>query len=259
MYFLSAPEKKVKTIYLITGVILFLSLTIPARFAFAQEVEQERKAFTGTVGLTHKGVSHIPSFTLGKPAVIFNMSVGKRKLVFEPRLQFSTRGKPWAFLFRLRYRMLQTERFRLGVVLSPVLSFITSSVTEDDVQRDAIEARRFIGGQILSDYSLTKNLNAGMHYLYSRGIEESTFRNMHFISFTTRLSNIEAFDGWAVTLNSQVYYLRIDEKSGAYFSPSAVLAKRGFPFSLSAMINRAFRTDVPGDTFLWSASVIYSY
>ncbi|MXW64621.1 MAG: hypothetical protein F4Z69_07325 [Bacteroidetes bacterium SB0668_bin_1] len=155
--------------------------------------------------------------------------------------------------------MLQTERFRLGVVLSPVLSFITSSVTEDDVQRDAIEARRFIGGQVLSDYSLAKNLNAGMHYLYSRGIEESTFRNMHFIRFTTRLSNIAVLDEWTVTLNSQVYYLRIDEKEGAYFSPSAVLAKRGFPFSLSAMINRAFRTDVPGDTFLWSASVIYSY
>ena len=248
-----------KPTYLITGAILFLSLTVSARFAFAQEVEQERKAFTGTVSLTHKGVSHIPSFTLGKPAVMFNMSIGKRKLAFEPQLRFSTRGKPWAFMFRLRYRMLQTDRFRLGVVLSPVLSFITSSVTEDDVQRDAIEARRFIGGQILSDYSLTKNLNIGMHYLYSRGIEESTFRNMNFISFTTRLSNVEVFDAWTVTLNSQVYHLIIDEKSGTYFSPSAVLAKRGFPLSLSAMINRAFRTDVPGDTFLWSASVIYSY
>ncbi len=252
-----------KITYSIAGAALFLSFILPARFAFAQEVEQERKAFTGTVGLTNKGVSHIPNFTLGKPAVLFNMSVGKRKLTFEPLLRFSTRGKPWAFMFRWQYRMLQTDRFRLRVVLSPVLSFITSSVTETEDEegdpRDAIIARRFIGGQILPDYSLTKNLNIGMTYLYSRGIEESTFRNMNFIGFTTRLSNVGGLDAWTVNLNSQVYYLRIDEKSGTYFSPSAVLAKRGFPFSLSAMINKAFRTDLPGDDFLWSASVIYSY
>lgn len=248
-----------KTTCLIAGAILLLSLTMPARFAFAQEVEQERKAFAGTVGLTNKGVSHIPSFTLGKPAVLFNMRIGKRKSTFEPQLRFSARGKPWAFMFRWRYQMLQTDKFRLGVVLSPVLSFITSSVTEDGDPRDAIIARRFIGGQIQPEYSLTKNLSTGMLFLYSRGIEESTFRNMNFISFITRLSNMEVSDEWTVALNLQVYYLRIDEKRGTYFSPSAVLAKRGFPLALSAMLNRAFRTNLPGDDFLWSASVIYSY
>ena len=250
-----------KTTYPIAGAILFLSLTMPARFAFAQEVEQERKAFTGTVGITNKGVSQIPNFTLGKPAVQFYTRIGKRKLTFEPELRFSTTGKPWDFVFRWQYRMLQTDKFRLRVALNSVLNFVTSSVTEDEdnVQRDAIIARRFIGGQILPEYSLTKNLNIGMLFLYARGIEESTLRNLNFIVFTTRLSNIDVFDAWTVTLNSQVYYLRIDEMRGTYFSPSAVLVKRDFPLSLSAMINKSLHTDVPGDDFLWSASVIYSY
>ena len=268
-----------KTTYSIAGAILFLSFILPARFAFSQEVEQERKAFAGTVGITNKGVSQIPNFTLGKPAVQFYTRIGKRKLTFEPELRFATTGKPWDFVFRWQYRMLQTDKFRLRVALNSVLNFVTSSVTEtedeDNVQRDAIIARRFIGGQILPEYSLTKNLNIGMLFLYARGIEKSTLRNLNFIVFTTRLSNIDVFDAWTVTLNSQVYYLRIDERidekiderideridemSGTYFSSSAVLAKRGFPFSLSAMINKSLHTDISGDDFLWSASVIYSY
>ena len=245
---------------LIAGAILSLSLTVaPARFAFAQEVEEERKAFAGTVGITNKGISQIPNFTLGKPAVQFDMRIGKGKFTFDPELRFATTGKPWDFVFRWQYRMLQTDKFRLRVALNSVLNFVTSSITEDGDLRDGIEARRFIGGQILPEYSLTKNLNIGMLFLYARGIEESTLRNLNFIVFTTGLSNIDVFDAWTVALNAQVYYLRIDEMSGTYFSPSAVLAKRGFPFSLSAMINKSLHTDIPGDDFLWSASVIYSY
>ena len=248
-----------KTTCLIAGAILFLSLTLSARFAFAQEVEQERKAFAGRVGLTNKGVSQIPNFTLGKPAVQFDMRIGKGKLTFDPELRFATTGKPWDFVFRLQYRVLQTDRFRLRAALNSVLNFVTSSVTEDGDPRDAIEARRFIGGQILPEYSLTKNLNIGMLFLYARGIEESTLDNLNFIVFTAGLSNIEVSDEWTVALNSQVYYLRIDDTSGTYFSPSAVLAKRGLPFSLSVMINKSLHTEIEGDSFLWSASVIYSY
>ena len=150
------------------------------------------------------------------------MRIGKGKFTFDPELRFATTGKPWDFVFRWQYRVLQTDKFRLRAALNSVLNFVTSSVTEDGDPRDAIEARRFIGGQILPEYSLTKNLNIGLLFLYARGIEESTLDNLNFIVFTAGLSDIEVSDEWTVALNSQVYYLKIDEKSGTYFSPSAV-------------------------------------
>ena len=259
-----------KTTYPIAGAILFLSFILPARFALAQEVEQERKAFEGTIGITNKGVSQIPNFTLGKPAIQSYTRIGKGKFTFEPELRFATTGRPWDFVFRWQYRMMQTDKFRLRVALNSVLNFVTSTVTEtedeDKVPRDAIIARRFVGGQVLPEYSLTKNLSVGLLVLYARGIEKTTLRNLNFIVFNTALSNIDVFDGWTVALNSQVYYLGIedmddmvDDESGTYFSSHAVLAKRGLPFSLSAMINKSLHTEISGDDFLWGASVIYSY
>lgn len=43
------------------------------------------------------------------------------------------------------------------------------------------------------------------------------------------------------------------------FSPSAVLSSKGLPLSLSALVNKSLHTNIEGDPFIWSASVIYSY
>ncbi len=242
-----------------TILLLFLALASSVRVARAQETGQAAKSFSGNIHLTNKGISQIPNFTLGKPAVQLDVRIGKRKLTFEPELRFATTGKPWDFVFRWQYRMLQTDKFRLRAALNSVLNFVTSSITEDGDPRDAIIARRFVGAQILPEYSVTKDLSIGGLYLYARGIEENTLRNLNFIVLNTRLSNIDVFDGWTVALNAQLYRLIIDGEGGTYFSPSAVLAKKDFPISLSGLVNISLETEISGDPFLWSMSAIYSY
>lgn len=239
--------------------VFFLAFAFSVGAARAQEAGHAERAYSGNVHLTNNGISQIPSFTLGKPAVQFDIKIGRKRLTFEPEIRFSTTGRPWDFVSRWQYRVMQTDKFRLRVAFNSVLNFVTSSVIEDGDERDAIIARRFIGGQILPEYSLTKKLSAGLLYLYGRGVEESTLLNLNFIVFNTRLSDIVAFDGWSVSLNAQVYSLIIDDESGTYFSPSVALAKKGFPFSLSAIANKSLSTEISGESFLWSASVIYSY
>ncbi len=250
-----------KTSSLVAGAVLFLVLAWSACLAHAQEPEPPAKSFSGNIHLTNKGISQIPSFTLGKPAVQFDLRLGKRRLTFEPQLRFATAGKPWDFVFRWQYRMMQTDKFRLRVALNSVLNFVTSTVTEEgeDEARDAIIGRRFVGGQILPEYSLTKNLSAGLLYLYATGIEEGALRNLHFIVLNTRLSDIKVSREWTVALNTQLYQLIIDDERGTYFSPSAVLSRKGLPLSLSALVNKSLHTHIEGDSFIWSASVIYSY
>ena len=54
--------------------------------------------FGGAVTVTNNGISFIPNFSLGKPAAIFDLSIGRR-LSFEPQFRFALEGKPWSFLF----------------------------------------------------------------------------------------------------------------------------------------------------------------
>jgi len=52
----------------------------------------------------------------------------------------------------------------------------------------------------------------------------------------------------------------MDEHDGFYFNSSLTLAKSNFPFSLSAMINKRIKSDIPADNdFIWNASLRYSF
>ena len=68
--------------------------------------------FGGAVTIQSKGISTIPNLTLGKPALVFDMSVGK-KLTFEPQFRFPLEGKPWAMVFWWKYNTLISNKLRL--------------------------------------------------------------------------------------------------------------------------------------------------
>jgi hypothetical protein len=79
--------------------------------AFSQKSDSTKvdNYFGGTVTVTNNGISLIPTFSIDKPAVLFDLTAGRGKLSFEPQLRFSLDGKPWTFFFWWRYKLLNTS------------------------------------------------------------------------------------------------------------------------------------------------------
>ncbi len=111
---------------LIKKALLFLTLINLTHFSFSQNSDSTKliSHFSGAVSVTNKGISTIPSFTLGKPAVIFDLSIGKGNLSFEPQLRFALEGKHWSFLFWWRYKLLNNDKFLINIGAYPALSCI---------------------------------------------------------------------------------------------------------------------------------------
>jgi hypothetical protein len=80
---------------------IILTFSLLTQLPFAQRIDSLRipNNFSGAVTVTTKGISTVPNLTLGKPAAIFDLSMGKRNLTFEPQLRFALEGRPWSFLF----------------------------------------------------------------------------------------------------------------------------------------------------------------
>ena len=100
---------------------IYLSLIIPLLLVgflhnlYAQEKDStiaKISNFTGVVTIQSKGISTIPNLTLGKPAAIFDMKLG-RKLTFEPQFRFALDGKPWAMVFWWRYYATFSNKFKM--------------------------------------------------------------------------------------------------------------------------------------------------
>jgi len=93
--------------------------------------------FGAVVTVTTKGISTIPNLTLGKPAAIFDMVVG-RKLSFEPQFRFSLEAKPWSFLFWWRYKLVNEEKFKMNIGLHPAFSFQSITDSSSGVSQNMI-------------------------------------------------------------------------------------------------------------------------
>lgn len=110
--------------------VLFLILLTFGHPSFSQNVDSVNVSghLGGAVTVTNNGISFIPTFSLGKPAAIFDLNMGKKRLGFEPQFRFSLEGKPWSFLFWWRYKLIKTNKVSVTLGAHPALSFKTISL-----------------------------------------------------------------------------------------------------------------------------------
>ncbi len=216
-------------------------------------------SFSGSAAVTTKGISTIPNLTLGKPAAIFDFSIGRR-LSFDPNIRFSLEGRPWSFLFWFRYKLIQAEKFRLNIGAHPALSFRLQNITTINGQKEFMAVYRYLAAEVAPSYMISKNVSIGPYWLYSHGIEEELTQNTHLVSIRAGISNIRMVGDFFLRLNPQVYYLNMDNTDGFYINTIAAISRKDFPFSVTCLVNNPIRTNIlTGNEFLWNVSLIYSF
>ena len=240
-------------------VFVFLLLT---HFAFSQKTDSTKNLpyISGAVSVTNNGISIVPSFSLGEPAVQFNLLMGKNRLSFEPDIRFSLAGKPWSMLFWGRYKVVTSNKFNLNVGTHLGLNFKTSVLPINGDSSTTTVVRRYLATELFPRYSLTKNISVGIYYLYSHGLDAGTIGNTHYITFNTNFSNIKITDQFFINVNPQLYYLKLDAQDGFYFTSTFTVAKKNFPLSVSSTINKEINSNITGSkNLLWNVSLVYSF
>ena len=239
--------------------ILFLVLNPGVAFTQKRDSLASLPAISGSVSLTQNGISLIPTFSLGKPATILNLNLGKRRFRFEPELRFALEGKPWSFLFWFRYLLLSTKRLRLNIGAHPAINFRTEPVTINGIAQDQLISRRYLATEFSPQYILAPKTSLGMYYLFSKGLDAGTIGTTHFITLNMHFTQLSMPGHLLLSLAPQLYYLKLDETDGYYTSASLGLSRNKCPLSVTAILNKSLRTAIPGKNFIWNASIIYTF
>lgn len=241
--------------------LLYFVLLNLSHFAFSQNTDDVKAVghFGGAVSVTNNGISFIPNLTLGKPAAIFDLSMGREKLSFEPQFRFALEGKPWSFVFWWRYKLLKTEKIQINIGAHPAISFKTMSSTINGEIKETLVAHRYLAGELSPNISLAKNISAGIYYFYAYGVEKEITKNTQLLALRSNFSNIGFSNQLFLRFAPQIYFLKMDDIDGYYATLSLALVKKDFPISVSAIINKTIQTDIPGKNLLWNASLIYTF
>ena len=215
---------------------------------------------SGSALITQNGISVIPTFTLGKPAAIFDLSVGNEKLAFEPQLRFSLEGKPWSFLFWFRYKAINTQKFRFTLGMHPSFAF-RNYVTYDRVgnSKELLNPTQYLATEFSPSIIISNRFSLGAYYLYSHGMTEGTTNNTHFMTINSSISAIPLVKNTYLRLNPQVFYLIMDEQAGSYATISLSLTNSHLPFSISSILNHKINSTIPGNDFVWNIALAYQF
>jgi len=192
--------------------------------------------FGAVITLNSKGISTIPNLSLGKPALMFDLSMGKR-LSFDPMFRFSLEGKPWTFIFWFRYQVLNNDRFQLTVGAHPAFSYSTKTYFVDEVPQDVQVVKRYVAEEVAPMLKFGKSISAGLYYLHANGVDAGTTKRTNLIAIRASFSNIRLSDKFYMRVNPQVYYLNMEGIDGVYLNSTLALARKDFPLSISGLVN----------------------
>jgi hypothetical protein len=215
--------------------------------------------FGGAVTIQTKGISTIPNLTLGKPAAIFDMKVG-RKLTFEPQFRFALDGKPWAMVFWWRYYASFSDKFKMIASANYSFAFKTIADTSSETSQEIIRTTRYFAAALAPNFQVNKYIGIGSYLFYSRGIEKYITQNTYMISFRPSISNIPITRKILARVGPEIYYLKMDDHDGVYLNATLLIIRKDFPLSISALINTPAQSDIPSEyNLLWNVGLIYSF
>jgi len=244
----------------IKNLVILLIVFLSKFNAMAQEeTEPFLDDFIGSASVTQNGISLVPSFSLGDPALLFDLKFTKGKLSFEPDMRFALEGKPWTFIFWLRYKAIEKERFSLRLGAHPALIFGTVNIVRDGQPEELLESRRYLAAEVAPNYKISDKVGLGVYYLYGHGFDEGV-KNTHYMALNSSFSNLYISEKLYFNISPQAYYLVSDDSKGFYIVGFVSLIKKDFPISISAILNKAIDTEIlPEDDFTWNISLVYSF
>ncbi len=266
MYFISSwMTDSAKTLLTKKSLQRFLALIFASFFVSATLIAQEQTPakpsgqFGGVITATNNGVSIIPSFTLGRPALLFDLSLSGERFSFDPMLRFGMDGKPWSFVFWGRYKAIKDKPFTLTLGAHPAFIFAERIVKVNGQEKTMFVSQRFLAMEIAPMYKFSNRFSLGLYYLRGHGFNPIPPDNSNFLALNTVVSNLPLGGDFNLRVNPQLFYLKVDDNSGTYFTSNFTVTKPGFPIGFQGLFNQKIKSTIPGDDFIWNVGLLYLF
>jgi hypothetical protein len=136
------------------------------------------------------------------------------------------------------------------------LTYYTSSGDPQEI----IRTTRYLVAAIQPNYQVNKYIGAGMYLFYNHGLESFITQNTIMLSLRPSFSNIPVTKNISARLNPEIYYLKMDDNDGVFFTTRFLISKNDYPLSASGLITKPLRSNIPSDyDFLWNVGLTYTF
>ena len=238
-----------------TVCLVFLFISAISYSAEPADSSKKKLKASATFSLNSDGISSIPAFSLGKPAVMASVSLAKNRFSYDPTLAYGLDFKGWFIDSWLHYRLIDKPHFefRPGFNFS---TFFSDYKLQDITIR---EAQRYFTFEFTGIYKFSPNTSLTIGYWNDRGQEKGTLIG-HFFNLVGQRSDIKLGKNVMLTVDFQIFYIDYEgDNDGLFLSPKVSAALRNKPFAIFFQPIQALESNItPYPGFRWNLGLAYS-
>jgi hypothetical protein len=240
----------------ITFSLLFLFFFTLAYSIENTDSTKAKLHFSGNVSLNTNGMAPIPSFSLGKPAIIANLSLQKRRFSYDPQVAYGLDMRPWIIDNWVHYRLINKPKFELRVGFDFSMFFSEYDAGDYNILR----GEQYLTAEIAGVYKFSPGSILTLMYWSDNGQDHGSIKG-NFYNIVYERSDIKIGESVLFAASLQLFYIGYTgNNDGLFVTPRVALSVRNLPLSLFFQATQAITSNIePYPGFRWNAGLAYLF
>jgi hypothetical protein len=209
----------------------------------------------GSFSLNSNGVSSIPAFSLGKPAIIASVSLIKNRFSYDPQLAYALTFKGWFIDSWLHYKLIDRPHFEFR----PGFNFSNFFSDYEGTGEKIRQAQRYFTAEFTGIYKFSRLSSLTIGYWNDRGQEKGTLLG-HFFNLVYERADIRIGKKVLLLADLQIFYIDYEgHNDGLFVSPKISASLSEIPFTIFFQPIQALESNIiPYPGFRWNLGVSYT-
>lgn len=207
----------------------------------------------------NNGVSIVPAFSLGRPAVMYLGRFSKKNWSMEPEVRMSYDGQPWSMILWSRYTLPKTGEWNLTV--APHVAMLYAPVEEvvDGTVMQSFSSNRYGALQGTAFRSLGKGFGLSAYGLVALGLDKGASTDPVILSGIVGVTPNLELGPLALNLRPQLYYLNMRGPSGIFYAVNYTIPIQK-EWSITGIVTQPIvkNDGLEVSSFIWNIGLSYA-
>lgn len=196
-----------------------------------------------TFSLNSNGISSVPAFSLGKPALMASVFVGKGWFSYDPTLAYSLDGHPWFIDNWFHAKLVNQPKFELRTGVN-VSTYCSKYVVPEMPGGELFGVERYFTFELATTFRFGHNTSLLTQYWNDRGQEDWSIKG-HFISATGEKTDMAIGKHVLFAAALQLFYINYEgNNDGLFVAPRVAFSVRKFPVSVFSQVVQAITSNI---------------
>lgn len=173
---------------------------------------------THILEVNNNGISIVPTFSLGRPAMMYLGRIGNERFQFEPEVRMSYDAEPWSMIFWARFKAPEIGKWSFSAATQYALLY---APVENDINGTVLRSylsNRYTAAQVTAFRPLINNFGLSAYSLAAVGMDKGSSLSPVVLTGVVLVAPNLNFGPIFLNLRPQLYHLNMRGPQGIFYA-----------------------------------------